>query len=87
MSMDATVSSFLTDPASDPAEVAWLAEVSPTAVRDNAHRMYEFMAETGQPAESFIRELAFSKASEALGLPYDAFYEAWLGETPIGATS
>lgn len=67
----------------DPAERAWLTEVSPTDVRDNAHRMYEFMRETGQGAESFIRELAFQKAATALGISYETLYDAWLEERPV----
>jgi hypothetical protein len=66
----------------DPAERDWLVNVEPKDVLANAHRMYEFMADTGQPAESFIRELAFTKASDALGIDYDVFYEAWLNQVP-----
>ena len=68
---------------SDPDERQWLIEVSPEAVRDNAHRMYEFMAETGMSAESFIRELAFEKTSEALSIDYDILYNAWLHQRPV----
>jgi hypothetical protein len=71
--------SFLTDPA----EIEWLSNVSPTDVRDNAHRIYEFMREAGLTAESMIRELAFEKASKALGIDYETLYGAWLDETPI----
>jgi hypothetical protein len=67
--------SFLTDPA----EIEWLTNVDPTAVLANAHRIYDFMAEGGISADSFTRELAFTKASEALGIDYDVLYDAWLG--------
>lgn len=67
----------------DPDERAWLTAVDPAAVRDNAHRFYDYMHECGLPAESFIRELAFTKASEALGIEYDVLYDAWLDQTPV----
>jgi hypothetical protein len=64
-------------------EREWLMNVSPTDIRDNAHRFYGFMAETGHPADSFTRELAFTKATEALGIDYDVLYDAWLDQKPI----
>lgn len=67
----------------DPAEREWLIKLEPAAVRDNAHRFYDFMHDNGLPAESLLRELAFDKASTALGLDYDVLYEAWLNEQPI----
>ena len=63
---------------SDPAEREWLTNVVPADVLFNAHRIYDFMAEAGLPAESVVRELAFTKASDALGLSYEVFYQAWL---------
>jgi hypothetical protein len=69
----------------DPAEREWLTNVAPTDVLANAHRFYDFMAEAGIPADSFTRELAFTKASEALGIDYDVFYESWLYFQPIAA--
>lgn len=67
----------------DPREREWLTALEPQTVLVNAHRFYDFMAEQGFPAESFLRELAFTKASEALGLDYDVLYQSWLDETPI----
>lgn len=67
----------------DPTEREWLTGVSPAVVRDNAHRFYDFMRESGLPADSFIRELAFTKAADALGIPYDTLYDAWLNEEGI----
>lgn len=67
----------------DPAEIEWLTTTSPEAIRDNAHRIYEFMGEGGLPSDSFTRELAFEKASKALGLSYETFYDAWMSESPI----
>lgn len=67
----------------DPAERAWLIGLEPTAVRDNAHRIYDWMIEQGVDQDSFLRELAFTKASEALGIDYDVLYEAWLAATPV----
>ena len=63
-------------------EWEWLDKVSPADVHANAHRMYDFMHETGQPAESVVREAAFAKAAEALGIDYDVLYLAWVNEKP-----
>lgn len=73
----ATDYSFLTDPA----EIEWLTNVDSAAVLANAHRMYDFMAEGGMAPDSFTRELAFTKASDALGIDYDVLYAAWLAGT------
>jgi hypothetical protein len=70
---------------SDPAEIAWLTNVEPSDVVKNAHRIYEFIEEGGLPADSYTRELAFEKASDALGIPYDVLYDAWLDEQPVAA--
>lgn len=67
----------------DPAERAWLIALSPTDVRDNAHRIYDFMNETGMPADSFTRELSFEKAAKALGIAYEVLYDAWMEERPL----
>ncbi len=66
----------------DPAEREWLTNVSPADVLRNAHRIYEFMRETGVPADSYIRELAFEQAADALGISYEVLYCAWLHERP-----
>lgn len=71
---------------SDPAEREWLSGVSPAVVRDNAHRIYEFMRDAGIPADSYTRELAFGKAAEDLGIDYDVLYDAWLHERPVTCT-
>jgi hypothetical protein len=71
--------SFLTDPA----EIEWLTNVDPAAVLTNAHRIYDFMTEGGMSPDSFTRELAFTKASDALGIDYDVLYTAWLEVTPL----
>lgn len=68
---------------SDPAERVWLTNVSPTEVLRNAHRIYAFMEAGGLPADSYTRELAFEKAADALGVDYDALYNAWLDEQPV----
>lgn len=67
----------------DPAEREWLISLDVAAIRDNAHRFYDFMHDEGLPADSFLRELAFTKASDALGIEYDVLYEAWLNQTAI----
>jgi len=67
----------------DPAERKWLTNVSPADISRNAHRIYDFMREAGIPADSYTRELAFQKAAEALRIPYDVLYDAWLNETPV----
>jgi hypothetical protein len=67
----------------DPAEREWLINLDPKDVVAHAHRIYEFMREAGLPAESFIRELAFTKASDALGIDYDVLYTAWLDQVPV----
>jgi hypothetical protein len=59
-------------------EREWLTNLDPESVRSNAHRIYDWMQEQGVDQDSFLRELAFTKASEALGLDYDVFYDAWI---------
>lgn len=71
----------------DPAEREWLTNVEPEAVRDNAHRIYDFMTEQGIPEDSWTRELAFTKASERLGLDYNAIYDAWMHQRPLTAAT
>lgn len=66
-----------------PKEREWLTALEPQAVLDNAHRMYDWMTEQGIEQDSFLRELAFTKASEALGLDYDVLYQSWLDEIPV----
>lgn len=68
---------------SDPAERDWLTTVSPSDVLRNAHRIYDFMRESGLPADSYTRELAFDKAVEALGVPYNVFDDAWSSAQPV----
>ncbi len=67
----------------DPAEREWLTDVSPSDVVSNAHRIYDFMRESGIPADSHTRELAFQKAADALGITYDTLYDAWLAGRPV----
>lgn len=67
----------------NPAEREWLTSVAPIDVVKNAHRIYAFMNEAGLGADSYTRELAFDKASAALGVPYDVLDDAWLTEKPI----
>lgn len=71
----------------DPAEREWLTNVKPEDVRDNAHRIYDFMTEQGIPEDSWTRELAFTKASERLGLDYNAIYDAWMHQRPLTAAT
>jgi hypothetical protein len=69
---------------SDPAERDWLTNVTPDDIRSNAHRIYDFMWENGSiPPDSYTRELAFEKAADALGIPYDVLYQAWMNEQPV----
>ena len=66
-----------------PREREWLTTLEPQVVLDNAHRFYDFMNEQdGISEDSFLRELAFTKASEALSIDYDVLYDAWVNETP-----
>lgn len=67
----------------DPAEREWLTNVDPKDVLNNAHRFYDFMREGGIPVDSYTRELAFTKASEALNVDYEVLYEAWLNEKQV----
>jgi hypothetical protein len=67
----------------DPAEREWLTNIPPTEIMRNAHRIYDFMRECGIPADSYTREMAFVKAADALCVPYDVLYDAWLTETPM----
>ena len=69
----------------DPAERKWLTDVDPQAVKDNAHRFYDYLTEQGLGPDSYTRELAFQKAADALGLDYDVLYDAWLDEKPLAA--
>ena len=76
---DVTTYDFL-DSAS---EREWLIALEPKTVVANAHRFYDFMSEQGVDADSFLRELAFAKAADALAIDYDVLYDSWLAETPI----
>jgi hypothetical protein len=67
----------------DPAEREWLINVDPKDVVANAHRIYDFMRDAGLPVDSFTRELAFTKASDALGIDYNVLYDAGANEVPI----
>ena len=71
----------------DAAEREWLTGLEPEVVLANAHRIYDLMEEAGLPGESLLREMAFAKASEALGVDYDVFYRAWLSGTRAGLTT
>lgn len=66
----------------DPAERAWLIGLDPADVLANAHRIYDWMAEQGVDTDSFLRELAFTKASDALGIDYEVLYQTWLNGVP-----
>lgn len=70
----------------DPAEREWLTNLDPADVLANAHRFYDFMHDCGLPAESFLRELAFTKASDALGMDYEVFYQAWMSVVSVGVS-
>lgn len=68
-------------------EREWLTALDPKDVLANAHRWYEWVAQFGgHLGDSFIRELAFTKASEALGVDYDVLYNAWLNQVPATVT-
>ena len=79
----------MTDPYAhldDPAERKWLNDLVPLDVLHNAHRMYDFMQDTGMSPDSYTRELAFQKAAAAFhdkGITYDVLYDAWLSEQPV----
>lgn len=66
----------------DTQEREWLTSLDPQVVLANAHRMYDWMAEQGIDTDSFLRELAFTKAAGALGVDYDVLYNSWLDEVP-----
>jgi hypothetical protein len=69
-------------------EREFLIALDPKDVVANAHRWYEWVAQFGgYLGDSFIRELAFQKAADALGLDYEVLYTAWLDLTPIKETS
>jgi hypothetical protein len=67
----------------DASEREWLIGLDPQVVLANAHRMYDWMREQGVDVDSFLRELAFTKAAHTLGLDYDVLYNAWLNEVPV----
>lgn len=67
----------------DETERDWLIGLRPEDVLRNAHRFYSFMSDQGIPSDSFTRELAFCKASQALGVDYDVLYDAWLNGRPV----
>lgn len=69
----------------DAAERAFLTEVAPAEVLANAHRAYDWLLDNGLDQDSFLRELAFTKAADALGIDYDVLYDAWLNQTPVTA--
>lgn len=71
----------------DPAERAWLTAVAPADVLANAHRFYDFMEDADIPADSYIRELAFCKVAQDLGVDYEVLYQAWLNEQPVSRES
>lgn len=72
----------------DPAEREFLIALDPKDVLANAHRWYEWVAQFGgYLGDSLIRELAFTKASEALGIDYDDIYTAWLDRVPLEVTT
>ena len=56
---------------------------TPEAIAANTGRIYEWMGEHGLSPDSWTREALFEFASASLGLPYDAFYDAWLDEVPV----
>lgn len=64
-----------------PEQVAEVAK--PEVVAANTGRIYEWLSEVGFESDSVAREAVFEYAAASLGLPYDAFYEAWLAETPV----
>lgn len=66
----------------DAREREWLIGLDSKAVLANAHRIYDWMQEHGVDQDSFLRELAFTKASVELDLDYDVLYYAWLNQTP-----
>jgi hypothetical protein len=62
----------------DPAEREFLTNVDPQEVVDNAHRAYDWLRERGMAPDSVLREAAFTKAADALGIDYDVLYDAWM---------
>ncbi len=51
---------------------------TPQAVKENAHRIYDWLQENGVGPDSVVREEFFYWASDKLSIPYDSFYNAWL---------
>lgn len=61
---------------------------TPQQVLDNAPRIYEYMNECGQEADSVSREALFDYAADALGVDYDVLYNKWIsGAKPIGLSN
>lgn len=57
--------------------------VQPKEVAANTGRIYEWLSEKGLEPDSVAREAVFEYAAASLGLPYDAFYDAWLDQRPV----
>lgn len=67
----------------DQTERDWLIALDPQVVLANAHHWYDWVAQFGGDlGDSLIRELAFQKASDVLGIDYDVLYKSWLNEVP-----
>lgn len=81
--MPQTLASDQYDFLDDPRERQWLIGLQPQAIAANAYRMYDWMTEQEIDPDSFLRELAFTKAADALGVDYDALYTSWLDEVPL----
>lgn len=68
----------------DVQEREWLIALDPQDVVANAHRWYEWAGQFGGGlCDSFIRELAFQKAADALGIDYGDLYNSWLDRIPM----
>lgn len=62
----------------------WVEEhVKPEEVAAHTGDIYEWLAAQGMESDSVAREAVFEFAAASLGLPYDAFYDAWLDERPV----
>lgn len=57
---------------------------TPQQILDNAPRIYEYMNECGDDADSVSREALFAYAAEELGVDYEVLYDKWMsGVKPI----
>ena len=54
------------------------AHFTPQQIFDQTPRIYDYLNECGQDADSVSREALFSYAAEQLNLPYETLYDRWM---------